>query len=110
MAGATFLGASAVLLCGQWVMYDPTPVSQQNRARAVLVAAVLVVVGVRLLLEPRADHLIGVRASMLAAVSLVLFALLAPHERSIALLVEGGCGLSTLVASIAALPPDGPRH
>jgi peptidoglycan/LPS O-acetylase OafA/YrhL len=108
LVGAVFLAAAAVIACGQWMMYDTTPVSQQNRARALIMAAVLAVAGVRMLLAPREDHELSVRASMLAATSLVFFALLAPHERSAALLVESLCGTGTLLAAIAALPPIQP--
>lgn len=73
-----------------------------------MAAVVLAVTGVRLLLEPRVDHLIGVRASMLAAAALVLFALVAPHDRTAALVAECLCGVGALVASMAIVPPVEP--
>lgn len=111
LAGGVFLAAASVIICGQWALYDATPESQQNRARALLAATVLGVAGVRLLLEPRTDHLIGVRASMFAAVALMFFAVFAPHDRTAALVAESLCGLGALLASMAVLPSvDPPRR
>jgi cytochrome bd-type quinol oxidase subunit 2 len=111
LIGGVLLLAASVLICGQWALYDPTPTSQQNRARAVLAALVLAVAGVRLLMGPREDHLVGVRASMIAATALVFFAVLAPHDRAAAFVTEGLCGAVSLLASMAALrPATPPRH
>lgn len=111
LVGLVFVAAASVLIGGQWALYDATPVSQQNRARALIAAGVLAVAGVRLLLQPREEHAIGVRASMLAAAALVFFALLAPHDRASALLAECLCGVGALAASLVALSPvDPPRR
>lgn len=110
LAGTVYITAATVLIGGQWALYDATPESQQNRARALLAAIVLAVAGVRLLLEPRADHLIGVRASMFAAAALMLFALLAPHDRTAPIVAEGLCGVGALLVSMAVLPMDEPRR
>ena len=107
LVGGVFLAAAVLIVAAQWVAYDPTPISQQNRARALVAGAVLAVVGVRMVLVRRQQE-IGVRAAMLAAASLVFFAVLAPHERESALLVECVCGVSALIAALAALPPVEP--
>ena len=110
LAGAVFLLAASIIIVGQWLLYDVTPVSQTNRVRSLLAAAVLVIAGVRMLLTPRQDHAVGVRWSMLAAGVLLCFAVLAPHESQSAVLAEGLCGCAALLAAIAALPPLGPRR
>ena len=104
MVGLVLVLSATTIGVGQWLLYDFTPLSQGNRARAILVALVLAVAGSRLLLAPGARHVVTLRAVMLAAGALICFALLSPHERPYALLMEGVCGILALAASMAALP------
>ena len=109
--GAASLAAAAVIVVGQWLVYEDTPLAQSNRVRTIGVAIVLVVTGVRLVLTPALTHETSVRLVMLAGGSLGFFALLSPHERPAAALVEGLCGIAVLFAALVALPPVQPeRH
>ncbi len=108
--GAATLATAAVILVGQWLVYEDTPLAQSNRVRAVGVALVLVVTGVRLVLTPALTHETSVRLVMLAGGTLAFFAMLSPHERPAAALVEGLCGIAALFAALLALPPVGPER
>ncbi|HCB04110.1 MAG TPA: hypothetical protein PLZ93_03635 [Nocardioides sp.] len=106
--GVVLLMAASVIGVAQWLVYDATPVAQGNRVRAVVVAVVLVVAGVRLVLTPALPHEVGVRSAMLAGGALVFFAVLGAHERLSAVAVEGFTGVVALFAAVAALPPVQP--
>lgn len=107
-AGFALLGVAALIEAGQWFLYDATPVAQGNRTWALAMAAVLGVVAVRLVLTPTRQHELSLRTAMLAGGALTLVALLGPHERAAAAVVEGVCGLTALLAATVALSALGP--
>lgn len=105
--GGAFLLLGALLLWVAQGLYPHTGTGQGNAMRSLLLAAVVALAALRILLGERPGPLAS-GIALLAGVTLVLFGLLAPHDRTATVALETGTGAWIVLGGVLSL--DHRRH
>ena len=101
-AALVILVMSLVLLCAQWALYPTGRTAQNNALRALGVAVILALCGLRIL-TTRQPARVAATIAIVAGVVLAVFGPLAPHQEAGVAWTETALGTIIVVAALAAL-------